>query len=286
MGNIIEIESKLKEFFKLLYPALYKIEYSISNGLDERRAIDSANVTENGNTSFENTNDIFSEPDILTPDEMKPSSDCISSLSYDSSIRNGKSGNGDFEMASNVNGDVSLQNLSNAIQNRKKISESNSSPGSGNKISKSSLLSSISKVNDLVQKLLEINEGRLNERNTQKVSQSDPTKHHQIEQDSTIFEANGVDKKHEDEIMELKAKFLRHKEILKFNCDEAESEVIRLDEIYHDTVDMVLKAFNSIPEIVESNAELLKIKTSLESSLLEAQQESASVKQTVDGPIK
>lgn len=135
-------------------------------------------------------------------------------------------------------------------------------------------------------KCIDLEQNLWSKRNTQKVSQSDPTKHHQIEQDSTIFEANGVDKKHEDEIMELKAKFLRHKEILKFNCDEAESEVIRLDEIYHDTVDMVLKAFNSIPEIVESNAELLKIKTSLESSLLEAQQESASVKQTVDGPIK
>ena len=46
---------------------------------------------------------------------------------------------------------------------------------------------------------------------------------------------------HEEEIKELKAKFLRHKEILKSNCDQAESEVIRLDEIYHDTVDMVLK---------------------------------------------
>lgn len=45
--------------------------------------------------------------------------------------------------------------------------------------------------------------------------------------------------------MELKAKFLKHKEILKFNCDEAEGEVIRLDEIYHDTVDMVLKVIKS-----------------------------------------
>ena len=43
--------------------------------------------------------------------------------------------------------------------------------------------------------------------------------------------------------MELKAKFLRHKEILKSNCDQAESECVRLDEIYHDTVDMVLKVF-------------------------------------------
>ena len=50
-------------------------------------------------------------------------------------------------------------------------------------------------------------------------------------------------KKHEEEITELKAKFLRHKEILKSNCDQAESEVIRLDEIYHDTVDMVLKVY-------------------------------------------
>ena len=51
---------------------------------------------------------------------------------------------------------------------------------------------------------------------------------------------------HEKEIMELKAKFLRHKEILKSNCDQAESEVIRLDEIYHDTVDMVLKVHMNI----------------------------------------
>lgn len=98
----------------------------------------------------------------------------------------------------------------------------------------------------------------------------------QIEPDSTDFDALNV-KKHEEEITELKAKFLRHKEILKSNCDQAESEVIRLDEIYHDTVDMVLKAFKTIPEIVESNEELSKIKTSLESSLLEAQQELASV---------
>ena len=55
---------------------------------------------------------------------------------------------------------------------------------------------------------------------------------------------------HEKEIMELKAKFLRHKEILKSNCDQAESEVIRLDEIYHDTVDMVLKVQMNIAILI------------------------------------
>ena len=63
----------------------------------------------------------------------------------------------------------------------------------------------------------------------------------QIEPDSTNEEANDANKRHEEEIAELKAKFLRHKEILKSNCDQAESEVVRLDEIYHDTVDRVLK---------------------------------------------
>ena len=63
----------------------------------------------------------------------------------------------------------------------------------------------------------------------------------QIEPDSKNKEANDANKRHEEEIAELKAKFLRHKEILKSNCDQAESEVVRLDEIYHDTVDRVLK---------------------------------------------
>jgi len=115
----------------------------------------------------------------------------------------------------------------------------------------------------------------LNFRNAPTDAGSDVTTQTQIEPDSTDFDA-AIVTMHEEEIKELKAKFLRHKEILKSNCDQAESEVIRLDEIYHDTVDMVLKAFNAIPEIVESNEELSKIKASLESSLLEAQQESAS----------
>ena len=67
----------------------------------------------------------------------------------------------------------------------------------------------------------------------------------QIEPESTDLDASNATM-HEKEIMELKAKFLRHKEILKSNCDQAESEVIRLDEIYHDTVDMVLKVHMNI----------------------------------------
>ena len=46
---------------------------------------------------------------------------------------------------------------------------------------------------------------------------------------------------HHEEIADLKAKFVRHKNILKSNYEQAENEVVRLDEIYHDTVGMVLE---------------------------------------------
>ena len=152
--NIAEIETTLKQFFLLLHPAIYKIEYTLSNGIDTNKSIDSTAVSENGSYSY--NDELFSNADILTSDEMNSS--------YDNCLRNGKLGDDDIKIRSNVNGDASLQNLSNAIQNRKKISESNSSPGSSGKKSKSSLLSSISKVNDIVKKLLEINENTNAER--------------------------------------------------------------------------------------------------------------------------
>lgn len=152
--NIAEIETTLKQFFLLLHPAIYKIEYTMSNGIETNKSIDSTAVSENGTCSY--NDELFSNADILTSDEMNSS--------YDNCLRNGKLGDDEIKIRSNVNGDASLQNLSNAIQNRKKISESNSSPGSSGKKSKSSLLSSISKVNDIVKKLLEINENTNTER--------------------------------------------------------------------------------------------------------------------------
>ena len=47
--------------------------------------------------------------------------------------------------------------------------------------------------------------------------------------------------RHEEEMGMLKAKFLKHQNILKSNYEQAENEVTRLDQIYHDTVQMVLK---------------------------------------------
>ena len=44
----------------------------------------------------------------------------------------------------------------------------------------------------------------------------------------------------ETEISELKSKFLKHRQILVSNYEQAEGEIRRLDELYHDTVEQVL----------------------------------------------
>lgn len=44
----------------------------------------------------------------------------------------------------------------------------------------------------------------------------------------------------EAEIRDLKTKFVKHRQILVSNYEQAESEIRRLDEVYHDTVDQVL----------------------------------------------
>lgn len=178
---------------------------------------------------------------------------------------------------------MSLQNLSNAIKNRKKISESNNSPVNNSQRSKSLLLRSVSNVSHLVKKLCEIGSMEVNKRNVTTNGTKDDLKvTTQTCEQATNVDTTDKDKQHEDEISVLKAKFLRHKEILKSNYEQAENEVIRLDEIYHDTVDMVLKAFNSIPDVVNSSEELLKLKESLKLAMLEAQQEALSIQPVLD----
>jgi len=46
--------------------------------------------------------------------------------------------------------------------------------------------------------------------------------------------------------------------------------------MYHDTIDMVLKAFDSIPQVVNSHDQLKKVKESLQSALQEPHQMASS----------
>lgn len=66
------------------------------------------------------------------------------------------------------------------------------------------------------------------------------------------------------EIDELKSRYMKHKKILMSNYEQAESEIKRLDEIYHDTVEQMLQALETIPEVVSVNPTLQQLKSKLQ----------------------
>ena len=59
---------------------------------------------------------------------------------------------------------------------------------------------------------------------------------------SFFQDATTITKSQQDcEMDELKSKFMKHRQILTANCEQAEDEVKRLDEIFHETVNQVLQ---------------------------------------------
>jgi len=68
----------------------------------------------------------------------------------------------------------------------------------------------------------------------------------------------------ESDLKEVRSKFTKNRQILTSNWEQAESEVKRLDDIYHDTVDQVLQALRSIPDVVSSTPTLNQLLLNLE----------------------
>ena len=65
-------------------------------------------------------------------------------------------------------------------------------------------------------------------------------------------------------VQEIMAKFGRNKQILTSNWEQAESEVRRLDEIYHTTVDRVVLCLAGLPEVTKQHPTLGKLLTNLQ----------------------
>lgn len=68
----------------------------------------------------------------------------------------------------------------------------------------------------------------------------------------------------ESDLKEVRSKFTKNRQILTSNWEQAESEVKRLDDIYHDTVDQVLQALRSTPDVVSSTPTLSQLLLNLE----------------------
>jgi len=189
--------------------------------------------------------------------------------------------------------DASLLSLSNAIQRRvsvekslrEAVSISTSANGSTLKDPKSaaSLVDRIAQVNRLVDFFSEASAKQQSQRPSASGDQNGHTNGQengmknidQNEQKENISLNGNSDslssdsrKKYEEEIAEMKAKYLKHRQILVSNREQAEREVMRIDDIYHETVSDVLKAFASVPEVVKTHKELHNLQGKLQTALL------------------
>ena len=62
----------------------------------------------------------------------------------------------------------------------------------------------------------------------------------------------------------MMAKFSRNRQILTSNWEQAETEVRRLDEIYHTTVNTVVLALAGLPEVTKQHPSLAQLLTNLQ----------------------
>ena len=65
-------------------------------------------------------------------------------------------------------------------------------------------------------------------------------------------------------VQEMMAKFSRNRQILTSNWEQAETEVRRLDEIYHTTVNRVVLALAGLPEVTKQHPTLAQLLTNLQ----------------------
>ena len=68
----------------------------------------------------------------------------------------------------------------------------------------------------------------------------------------------------ERKMAEMMNKFSRNRQILTSNWEQAENEVRRLDDIYHDTVDRVVLCLAGLPELTQQHPSLAALVSTLQ----------------------
>lgn len=123
------------------------------------------------------------------------------------------------------------------------------------------LTEQISNIEDLLGKLVIKNEDMVK-------SQHENVINGNIESDvaakDKVTELQGIISDKERIMQEMVTKFGRNRQILTSNWEQAESEVRRLDDIYHDTVDRVVMCLASLPELTQQHPSLAKLVNTLQ----------------------
>ncbi|XP_040579727.2 uncharacterized protein [Lepeophtheirus salmonis] len=176
----------------------------------------------------------------------------------------------------------SLQNLSNAIDTRKKSQEtgglSENSDISSSSSSLPSLVDRIGYITNLIDKY------NLNLRNISNCNCDRSTDIKELDPLATSTTADIINENQtngnnnqdlnrillekENEIKELKKaseRILKHREILQSNWKDTEAEIHEMDNLYQVTVENVLNVLQSHPDIVNANHDFLRLQKKMES---------------------
>jgi len=174
---------------------------------------------------------------------------------------------------------TSLHNLATTIQERQHLEGQGRSVGN---ITVPGLTEQLSQVEQLVAKLMCVNMARsqenLNNGNSNSNSNSntnlelenldlenkDVTRSIIQDQASRLAELQQLVVARDKAMQEMRSKFSRNRQILTTNWEQAESEVRRLDEIYHDTVDRVVMTLASVPDLSQQYPGLKQLLANLQ----------------------
>ena len=86
----------------------------------------------------------------------------------------------------------------------------------------------------------------------------------EVEEGSKLVELESELGEKERLVQEMMAKFSRNRQILTSNWEQAETEVRRLDDIYHSTVDRVVNSLAALPEVTKHHPALAQLLNNLQ----------------------
>jgi len=170
---------------------------------------------------------------------------------------------------------TSLHNLATTIQERQHLEGQGRSDGN---ITVPGLTEQLSQVEQLVAKLVCVNMARsqenLNNGNSNSntnlelenldLENKDVTRSIIQDQATRLAELQQLVVARDKAMQEMRSKFSRNRQILTTNWEQAESEVRRLDEIYHDTVDRVVMTLASVPDLSQQYPGLKQLLANLQ----------------------
>jgi len=123
------------------------------------------------------------------------------------------------------------------------------------------LTEQISNIEDLLGKLVIKNEDMVKSQHENVINGNTES---DVAATDKVTELQGIISDKERVMQEMVSKFSRNRQILTNNWEQAESEVRRLDDIYHDTVDRVVMCLASLPELTQQHPSLAKLVNTLQ----------------------